>query len=289
MDDDVLRAATGLEGGCVAAGSTCGVATAGALGIGLRHDGALKEREDADSAVLALVGEFMEWFQKNHGNSKCRERNGVDFHTLSGQLKYFFSAHKMIRCMLLTGTTLNHLTLPPAPIPMPPAAPADSDCEKPHCARGVLERVRERTGTGNDRLERISVVLDGGVGLKGELCGALAASVMAINLKFGIDVRSTDYSGNVQKFLLGHLNLLRKEARGSTEVFALGKTIVDAFLAEYGSVNCLPLTGIPFDSEDRFQDFMAHSYTCHGIIERAADLAVGLMETGHSLKGRRGV
>ncbi len=277
----MLRAATGLEGGCVASGSTCGVATGGALGIGLSHDGALERGDVTDSAVLALAGEFMDWFKKSHGNSKCRERNGVDFHTLTGQLKYFFSAHKMIRCMRLTGTTLNHLTMAPLPAltAMPGAESENNSCEKIHCARRVLELVRERTGVGNDRLERISVVLDGGVGLKGELCGALAASVMAINLKFGFDIRSTGYSGNVQRFLLGHLNLIRKETKGSAEIFALGKTIVDTFKDRYGSVDCLNLTGISFDSEHRFQTFMADCDTCHGIIEHSAGFAVELIET----------
>ena len=43
-EDRVLKAFTGLEGGIVASGSTCGVVTGGAFGLALMHDNVLKER-----------------------------------------------------------------------------------------------------------------------------------------------------------------------------------------------------------------------------------------------------
>lgn len=279
-DDEVLRASTGLEGGCVAAGSTCGVATGGALGIGFIFDEALKSGNGAASAVLGLVGDFMDRFNERHGNSECRERNGVDFHTLSGQLKYFLSPGKMARCMLLTGETLNHLTLnSQLALPFfPEKETSVIPCDRVHCAQRVLELVKEKTGVGNERLERISIVFDGGVGLKGQLCGAVAASVMAVNLKFGFNVRETGYSGNVHKFMMGHLNLIRKTPKKSTEIFALGKIIVDEFSEKFGSINCRCLTGVDFGTEEHFHLYMAKSDVCRRIIEEAARLAVEVIQ-----------
>ena len=38
QDNDFIKAVTGLEGGCVACGSTCGVVSCGSLGIALNHE-----------------------------------------------------------------------------------------------------------------------------------------------------------------------------------------------------------------------------------------------------------
>ena len=38
QEDRVLKAFTGLEGGIVASGSTCGLVTGGALGLAQMHD-----------------------------------------------------------------------------------------------------------------------------------------------------------------------------------------------------------------------------------------------------------
>ena len=37
QDDDILKAFTGLEGGVVASGSTCGVVSGGAMGLAISH------------------------------------------------------------------------------------------------------------------------------------------------------------------------------------------------------------------------------------------------------------
>ncbi|MBW1701776.1 MAG: C_GCAxxG_C_C family protein [Deltaproteobacteria bacterium] len=55
-EDRVLKAFTGLEGGIVASGSTCGVVTGGALGLALMHDNVLQERGiAAEAGVLSLI------------------------------------------------------------------------------------------------------------------------------------------------------------------------------------------------------------------------------------------
>ncbi|MBW1899838.1 MAG: C_GCAxxG_C_C family protein, partial [Deltaproteobacteria bacterium] len=85
-------------------------------------------------------------------------------------------------------------------------------CSSIHCARNVLESVRERTGIGNDRLERLSIVFDGGVGLRGVLCGALSGAILALNLLHGFNLRRMSYSSNFKKFLVGHINKKKKKS-----------------------------------------------------------------------------
>jgi hypothetical protein len=71
-EDRVLKAFTGLEGGIVESGSTCGVVTGGALGLALMHDNALQERGTvAEAGVLSLVGEYYRWFEESFGSSYC--------------------------------------------------------------------------------------------------------------------------------------------------------------------------------------------------------------------------
>ena len=79
-----------------------------------------------------------------------------------------------------------------------------------HCAQEVLKRVREKTGVGNKRLERLSFAFDGGIGLKGGLCGAVTGSILALNLRHGFNLRHMNYSTNVKKMLNGQINLMKK-------------------------------------------------------------------------------
>ncbi|MFA6012652.1 MAG: C-GCAxxG-C-C family protein [Desulfobacteraceae bacterium] len=278
-DDDILRAVTGLEGGCVACGSTCGVATGGILGVGLMLEGQVCKGSIDDRAVLCAARDFMGWFHSTHGSSICRERTSVDFYKIIGQIRYMLSPHKIMGCMRMTGRTINHLAYDDLPEPVDVFENGCSaiSCEDRHCAREVFQMVRERTGIGNHRLERIAVVLDGGVGLQGELCGALAAAVMAMNLKFGYDSRSTGYSSNLHAFLQGHLNLVRETTDSSFEVFALGKGIVSEFTNRFGSVNCKKLTGTSFDNVNEFSSHIQQSDICHEIMDFSASLAVRVL------------
>jgi len=72
-DDTLLKAVTGLEGGCVANGSTCGIATGGALGIALKHQASLQKQDaQAEARILEAAGHYLDWFRKTHGTTQCR-------------------------------------------------------------------------------------------------------------------------------------------------------------------------------------------------------------------------
>ena len=65
-EDKLLKSFTGLEGGVVATGSTCGVVSGGAIGLALSHyDEIMEKGIPAQAGLLALVGEYVKWFEEN--------------------------------------------------------------------------------------------------------------------------------------------------------------------------------------------------------------------------------
>ncbi len=278
-DHDLLKAVNGLEGGCAACGLTCGIATGGSLGVGMANEDLLRRGVKGEMAVVEAAGDYMEWFRETHGSSLCRDRTGVDFHTVSGQLSYLFPGNKVVGCMAMTGRSLNHL------INDHTFTAARSGAEKispevrgiRHCARYVLERIRMKTGVGNRRLERLAVVFDGGVGLKGEVCGAFAGAVMGINLAGGYDIRSFGFPGNLGRFIRGHISLVRKADRNKKEVFARGKQLAIEFRNRFGSIRCSELCGVTFRNSREFICHMTGSSTCHEIMDFAAGQTVRLL------------
>jgi len=272
QDDLFLRAATGLEGGIVASGSTCGVVTGGALGLALMHDDELRERgAPAEAALLSLVGEYMRWFEGRYKTVLCRDRTGVDFYTAGGQLRYFVP-DRVGRCLKHIGGAVRHLNEV-----VKSGFPADGSTRTEkrvfHCARDVLRGIREQTGTGYDLLERASVVFDGGLGLQGGGCGALAGAIMGINLKLGMDIRRMGYFQTAKAFLIGHLNLLKREPVDDPEPFAVGKGIVKSFRERAGTLECRAITGKTFSGWDDFQNYMGDSSTCQELIQFMTDEA----------------
>ncbi|RJP83048.1 MAG: C_GCAxxG_C_C family protein [Desulfobacteraceae bacterium] len=270
-DDVLLKAVTGLEGGCVANGSTCGIATGGALGIALTYEQYLHQDDpQADAFVIHTAGNYMDWFRKTYGTTQCRERNQVDFQKTMGQLRYFLSIRKIVRCLQMEAGSLQYLTMDHEDMPTP--AEKQSSGTPFHCAGEVLKQVREKTGIGNQRLERLSMVLDGGVGLRGMLCGAAAGAVLAINLVHGFDLRKMSYASTIGKFITGHINLIRKNPK-RPDTFSIGKHLVNRFREHAGSIECRFITGKRFESMDDFGRHMENSRTCRSLIRTASDLA----------------
>ncbi len=278
MEDDVLlKAVTGLEGGVVACGSTCGVVTGGGLGLALLLDGELKEKGPrAEAAVLSLAGEYARWFEGRYGTSLCRERTGIDFYTAAGQFRYFMP-HRVARCLRhIRGSILHLHGASKIDIRRFPVTPGTRAA---HCARDVLAMVRERTGTGYPLLERVSVVFDGGLGLQGGVCGALAGAVMAVNLVHGLEPRRMGFFRMAKAFTAGHRNLLRKSDGEAAEPFAMGKRIAGRFREAAGSLECRSITGRTFQDLRDFQEHMAASAKCRALVRLMAEEATGIVRS----------
>ncbi len=287
-EDQLLKAVTGLEGGVVASGSTCGVVTGGALSLALMHlDDIEKNGASTEKAVLERVSDYIEWYRNTYGTFLCRERTGVNFYRTRGQLRYLLPGDKMGKCFWhIRGAMryLNDVLNNAAPI----KASSGPAGDKPpiHCATAVLTGIREKTGVGNPLLEKLAFVFDGGVGFKGGICGALAGAIMGINQVMGVDLRNISYWKNMKGFLKGHVNLLVRSPKTLDEPFAAGRMLVERFREVAGSIECREITGRSFGDWDEFQDFISNSATCKGLFEMAVNEASELILNSSEGKGQ---
>ena len=273
--DSVLKACTGLEGGVVASGSTCGVVTGGALGLALMHDNVLQERGiAAEAGVLSLVGEYFRWFENSFGSSFCRERSGVDFYTTLGQLRYFLPGDRVGKCLWHLRGAMRHLyTYQEKELPGMGVKPKEIQNEPIHCAQAVLRGIKDRTGMSDPLLERLSFIFDGGVGLQGGVCGALAGAILGINLLLGMNIRDTSYFQTLKAFVVGHINLLIDKPIGMPEPFGVGKNVVQRFREEAGAMECRAITEKAFSDWNDFQGHISSSDKCSELIELATNEA----------------
>jgi hypothetical protein len=276
-DDVLLRAATGLEGGVVASGSTCGVVTGGALGLALQYDEAIETRgAPAEAALLAVVGDYVRRFEERHKASLCRERTGVNFYTLKGQLRYLVP-DKIVKCLRHTSGAVRDLH--GAAGRLRPVSDVHSHPRAVHCARDVLRGIREQTGTGYPLLERVSVVFDGGLGYQGQICGALAGAIMGINLLFGFDIRKMTHLQTANSFISGHLALLKKKPMNEKDPFTVGRQIVKRFRDEAGALDCKDITGRSFAGWNDFQAYVGALGECRNLME------LMIQEASHTMQG----
>jgi C_GCAxxG_C_C family probable redox protein len=276
QDDALLKAVTGLEGGCVANGSTCGIASSGALGIALKYEQYLQQDDPQMEAVaINAAGQYLDWFRETHGTTQCWERNHVDFLKITGQLRYFLSARKILRCIKMAGRSIQYLTSEnhDGAFMNPITTEKKQSCSPVHCAQEVLKQVYSKTNIGNKRLERLSIVLDGGIGLRGVLCGALAGAILSLNLVHGFNLRQMSYGTVIKKFLIGHINLIREKPGRHQDTFSIGKQMVNRFREHAGSIECSIITGIQFHNMDDFNGYMENSDTCNNLIRTSAALA----------------
>jgi C_GCAxxG_C_C family probable redox protein len=277
----MLRAVTGLEGGAVASGSTCGVVTGGALGLALMHESTLeKGGVPAEAAVLNRVGDYFDWFTNKFGTTRCKERSGVDFYKTTGQLRYLLPGDKVVLCLSHIWKAVNFLSLFGKAELSIGENENQSDIHKEpvHCAQDVLKQVQARTGIGDPLLERTSIVFDGGVGLKGGLCGALAGALMAVNLVHGMNTRRANYGRVIKAFVIGHVNLLIDPPKGMPDPFGIGKGLVREFRSRTGSIECREITHAAFAGWNDFQEYLSTAKKCKELIALSADLATGAIE-----------
>jgi hypothetical protein len=227
----------------------------------------------AQLAVMKEVREYVDWFKKGFKTTLCRERTSVDFYKTAGQLRYFLP-NAVGRCLWHTGKAANYLNLLSAsPLKVAIKNTTNPNSETIHCATKVLRGVRESCGVGDEIVEKISFVLDGGVALSGGLCGAMAGAVMAANLVFGWDIRTMSYPAAIREFVRGHVNLLRKHTSKNRETFAIGKDIMNRLRGMETSLECSHITGKTFSSWDDFQAHMHSSSPCRNLIKGAIEIA----------------
>jgi len=266
-----LKAACPLAGGAVDEGSTCGVVSGGCLSIALGHlgdmvDGDARKGED----LYSRMREYTVWFGERFGSTLCRERFGdLNKATLAG----------VIKCEIHTGEAASHL-IKLIERPLERGGEVTGIDERlresgGYCAAEVMRGVREATGHGSLYLEQLSVAFDGGIGLSGGLCGALAGALMPIGSIWGLQPRAAGFIETMQYSARGHKDL----ATGSRKpgMWTVGNPFVKEFREEFGSLECKDIVGRYFDSGKELAEFMRGSDVCSQIKNWCRDQAVELI------------
>ena len=279
-NDDILAAATGFEGGCGGCGSTCGVITGGALVLAQAIDEKRKvEGPSSNEDMIHHARAYHRWFRETFGTTLCAERTGVNFHSVGGQLRYFLPGNRMARCFSHIGPATAYLAdviqgFTPGERRSETTMAEKGGSEIVNCAGTVLERLDGGVDGTRQRLIRISSVFDGGVGLSGGLCGALAGALLAVNFRFGARVRCISLIRTAADFVIGHMHLIRRPGASLPDPYAIGKEIVTRFRETAGGIACRDITGRTFDTPEKLQEYHLTNEPCRTVF----DISVGLAE-----------
>ena len=279
-DRTLLQASCPLEGGGASEGSTCGVVSGGCLAIALAHLGDILSGEAGrGEALYERLRQYTDWFETEFASTICRERCGVEVKEVAGFLAYLFTGKVVTRCVNHIGRAAAHLLAPVNQALEGGGEVTDLDrrlaVEGGYCAAEVLKGIREHNGHGSLLLEQVSVAFDGGIGLSGGLCGALAGALLPLGLLWGIDPRKDGLAGTMAAFLHGHANLYLE--RSEPELWAVANPFVREFKRRYGSLECRDVAGRRFASGTELAEFMASSPACAEIKRWCRDRAVELI------------
>ncbi len=295
-DRSAVKAACPLEGGGVSEGSTCGVVSGGCLALVMAHLGDLLEEDGGRlEALYQRMRGYTAWFEESFGSTLCRDRCGADLRKASGFADYVLTGKVLTRCVNHIGRAVEKLIgLVNEPLeagesggetrvgdeetvtPWPKGREEGEETLRGgYCAAPVLRRVREAVGTGGEVLEKISMGLDGGVGLSGGLCGAPAGALLALGTVWGIDPREEGVVGTLRFFVRGHLNLYA--GKGKRGLWAVGVPLMRDFRRRFGSLECRDLTGRTFHSLSDLEGYIAGSERCEEIRLWCAENAVEIL------------
>ncbi len=255
------------------------------MALALGHLADLLEGDRARTeALYARMKGYTLWFEENFGSTLCRERCGVDLTRVAGFTKYILTGKVFTRCVSHIGKsamklieTVNRPLLEgeeAGGVPEPGAAGPGGragGC----CAADVLRGIRAATGTGDLLLENISISLDGGIGLSGGLCGALAGALLPLGLLWGIEPKEEGIAATVQAFVRGHVNLYA--GRGERELWAVAHPLLREFRSRFGSLECGELTGRTFAGGEELEAFVSSSSRCAEIKEWCRDMVIEIV------------
>jgi len=249
MESEVLlKVITGLAGGLYNRGSTCGVVLGAALDLALLRDEELDTWTPADEhALLLQVSDYVKWFEDEFEGCLCRDRTELDFQTVRGKVGLLLP-QKARGCVKQSALSMKYLLNEKQVSKTCQPCPAYQ-----HCATDVLQMVREKTGLGNETIEQLSTVFDGGIGLSGGACGAVTGGLIALGFQYGYEHSKQD-AFQIRDLLR---TIPRKYANAANR-------LIDQFESSYGALEC---EGILQHKIQGFDDYVEYRKTCQSMID----------------------
>jgi len=129
-----------------------------------------------------------------------------------------------------------------------------------NCAQAVLTSHCEEYGLSNDIAKKISCGFGGGMGHSNEVCGAVSGAIMLIGLKYGKNKESDN------------------EAKDKTYSFV--KNFINAFIKEYGTINCTELLKYDLSKEDEMlnaRESGIFKKVCPLLVKRSVELVEDIL------------
>ncbi|OFW57391.1 MAG: hypothetical protein A2W01_07070 [Candidatus Solincola sediminis] len=246
-DQDPVKAIKGLAGGGLGRGSTCGVVSGGCLAIAAAHLADIVGDRGKGEDLYRRILEFTTWFEETFSSTLCSELCGEAMNSAGGVLAWLYKGKAIRRCCRHVGIA-NAKAVEFLDRPLEKKNRASSLDRRlaesgGYCAAEVLSGIRGETGLGSLYLEQLSVALDGGIGLSGGLCGALAGAILPLSL-----------ADDISRSILGRTLLLGN------------KSHLNRFMAEFkrvfGSFECRDLTKLSFSSGNELAAHIGTSGSC---------------------------
>lgn len=243
--EDEEQASHTLSGGILRHGHACGQLWGSCLAIGARAERRFADPAMAQAASIHSAGLLFDEFGKQLSAVDCRDLIKQPLTSAAQRIRYVLS-DKPGFCEQLA-------------IKWAPAAdqlierglkefnPSALKQKPVNCAGLSMSMSAKAVGLEPQKYLVLAAGFAGGMGLKGNACGALAAAVFAMGLKFyrgAKKPRDTRMKAVFQEFGIGAV--LMKSTAG----------LLAKFKREYGSKTCAEITGRKFSSMDDHTEFI---------------------------------
>ena len=230
------QAAHALAGGVLRQGHACGLLWGSALEAGLRaRSGYADDPETAGVAAVIWSGRLVEEFRSFAGAVNCREIIQGPLNTMKGRLAYIISGKPGLCARNAVGwweraDKIFQETLEPGL--------GAKSAGYTNCAVEMMKRLEGPLGlVPEDKV--LAAGFAGGLGLSGNACGALAAAIFALGLKY--------YRGRKAGRDTFRQALLQEIGIGADFIQAPAR-LRQAFVGRYKTELCREIAGTGFDS-----------------------------------------
>ncbi len=251
-----------FSGGFMYLGHACGLLTGAALAAGFLAKARFRDNETRSTAALHATRQLAKAYSEFAGSINCREITEINLTNLRGRLRYLREGKgRMCGRIHLRWSPQAHELIDKALTEFEEHKP-DQECA--NCAVKTLKKMA--TSVGMDEEDSVLVAgLAGGVGLLGNVCGALAAGVYALSVSQYLEQegkkRDSRIRGSFQE-------LTGASFRGSATQLKL------AFIDRFSGELCIQI------AQRQFQDIEDHSAFiepggCQEAIEFVADWIEG--------------
>lgn len=245
-------------------GQACGHLWGAVLAAGIRAAKELDGAERITTATLEAARRLTGALSDDGWAFTCYENTACDFTTLGGKVKYMRSEKPKAcgRKALVWASRANSVI--DEVLAEYDAAGEASGCE--NCAVACMSKIVEETGRGADEIP-IVAGFAGGLGLSGNICGALAVGVFALSVKHYRDA-DTDRRDSKLRAAIQELNLIETDLR------RLPARLQSDFEKRFGSTLCREIAGRNFDDADDHSSYLTDG-GCRDVVQFVAAWVAG--------------